>query len=215
MRPGRVAPARRALVVAGATLPPLLLAALGTSHPHVLTPESATWWRDLHVIGVVLFPLLAVPPWLVVRGRGRWLEALVLVLGLVYASFYTALDAIAGIGGGATTIAVGPGPWVSALFGIADQVVLPGVYAHLAAAVVAAVTVVVASRGLALALAIAGGLLVVGAAWEFVTSHIYYPYGVAVMVVLAVGWALLALAATAPGRVPTTGHRIAARHAAA
>lgn len=214
MRPGRVPPARRALVIAGATLPPLLLAVLGTSHPHVLTPESAPWWRDLHVLGLVLFPLLAVPPWLVVRGRGRWLEALVLVLGLVYASFYTALDAIAGIGGGATTIAVGPGPWVSALFGIADQVVLPGVYAHLAAVVVAAVTVVVAARGAARAVAVLGGVLAVGAAWEFVASHIYYPYGVAVMVVLAVGWALLALAATAPRRAPTADQRIA-RHATA
>lgn len=202
------------MVVGAAALPAVLLALLGTSHPHVLTPESAPWWRDLHVVGLVLFPLLAVPPWLVVRGRGRPLEALVLVLGLVYASFYTALDAIAGIGGGATTIAVGPGPWVSALFGIADQVVLPGVYAHLAAVVVAAVAVVVTSRGVALALAIAGGLLAVGAAWEFVTSHIYYPYGVAVMVVLAVGWALLALAATAPRRAAAVDHPVAARHAA-
>lgn len=202
MRPGSSPPtaARRALVVAGAALPPLLLAGVGIRHPHVLTPETATWWRDLHVIGLVLFPLLAVPPWLVVRGKGRAIEVTMLVLGLVYAAFYTALDAIAGIGGGAATLAVGPGPWVSSLFGVADQVVLPGVYAHLAAAVLAAVVVVATTRGLALVAAVVGGVLVVGAAYEFVTSHIYYPYGVAAMVGLAVGWALLALAATAPDR---------------
>lgn len=184
------------LTLAGAVAPPLLLALVGTSHPTVLTPETAGWWRDLHILGLIGFPLLALPPWLVVRGRGRWIEITVIVLGVVYAAFYTALDAIAGIGGGHATMAVGPGPWVSSLFGIADAVVVPGVYAHLAAAGLAAAVVVATTRGLGRIVAAVGGVLVVGAAYEFILSHIFYPYGVAVMVVLALGWLLVALAAT-------------------
>lgn len=186
----------RVAVVLGAVAPPLLLALVGTSHPTVLTPETATWWRDLHILGLIGFPLLALPPWLVVRGRGRAIEITVVVLGVIYAAFYTALDAIAGIGGGHATLAAGPGPWVSSLFGIADAVVVPGVYAHLAAAGLAATVVVATSRGLGRVVAAVGGVLVIGAAYEFILSHIFYPYGVVVMLVLALGWGLVALAAT-------------------
>ncbi|MBE7162204.1 MAG: hypothetical protein INR72_13245, partial [Williamsia herbipolensis] len=49
----------RPAALAAAALPPLLLAAVGLTHPLVLTPETAPWWRDLHVIGLVAFPLLA------------------------------------------------------------------------------------------------------------------------------------------------------------
>jgi hypothetical protein len=198
---------RRVTAVAGAVVPPLVLAALGTSHPHVLSPESATWWRDLHVIGLVAFPLLALGPWLALRGRSRVLQGVVVALGLVYGAFYTALDAIAGIGGGATTLALGPGPWVSALFGVADQVVLPGVYAYLAASVLATVVLLLSVDGAARIAVIAGGVLAIGGAAVFLTSHIYWPVGVATMVALGAGWALLVL----PG--PPTGRSAATRQA--
>jgi hypothetical protein len=196
---------RRWAILASAA-PPLVLAGLGMTHPHLLAPPTAVWWRDLHVIGLVAFPLLALGPWVAVRGRGRLLEIVAAVLGLVYAAFYTALDAIAGIGGGAATLAVGPGPWVSSLFGVADQVVLPGVYAFLTATVVAAVAVVVTTAGAARLLAAVGGVIAVAAAWSFLTSHIYYPVGVATMVVLAVGQTLVAVAATTarPARAVAT-----------
>ena len=77
------------------------------------------------------------------RGRGRVLEAVVVVLGLAYACFYTALDVLAGIGAGQETVAVGPGPWVSALFAMADELAVPGVHAYLAVAVIGGVTAVV------------------------------------------------------------------------
>src|ERR1700759_3524871 len=110
----------RPAALLAAAVPPLLLAGLGSTHPTMLTPESAPWWRDLHVVGLLLFPLLALGPWAGVRGRGRVLEPVVLVLGLLYACFYTALDVLAGIGAGQETVVVGPGPWVSALFAEAD-----------------------------------------------------------------------------------------------
>ncbi|WP_018331745.1 hypothetical protein [Actinomycetospora chiangmaiensis] len=182
----------RPAALAAAALPPLLLAGVGLTHPLVLTPETAPWWRDLHVIGLVAFPLLALGPWVVVRGRGWLLEGTVVVLGLVYACFYTALDVLAGIGGGHETVVLGPGPWVSALFGIADRLVVPGVYAYLAAAVVGGITAVIVTPGPRRAVAVVGTVLVVGGAYSFLTSHIYYPVGVLTTVVLAVGWTALA-----------------------
>ena len=201
---------RTSTAVASAALPPLALAVLGTSHPMVLTPESATWWRDLHIIGLVAFPLLALGPWAVVRAAraglprvlGRVLEVVVVLLGLVYAGFYTALDSLAGIGGGATTLALGPGPWVAALFGTADVVALPGVYAYLAASLLAAVLGLVVAPGAWRLLALFGGAVAVAGAWSFLTSHIYYPYGVATMVALAVGHTALAVATARRGPAP-------------
>ncbi|HEY2221527.1 hypothetical protein [Actinomycetospora sp.] len=196
----------RPAALLAAAVPPLLLAGLGSTHPTMLTAESAPWWRDLHVIGLVLFPLLALGPWAVVRGRGRALEAVVVVLGLVYACFYSALDVLAGIGAGQETVAVGPGPWVSALFAMADRLGMPGAQAYLATAVIGGVTAVVVARGLgARVAAVVGAVLVVGGAWSFLTSHIYPPVGVATMVVLAVGWATLA--AVVPPVVSSTPRR--------
>jgi len=199
-RTGR-APLRFVSLTATA-LPALALAVLGTSHPTVLTPESALWWRDLHVLGLVLFPLLALGPWAVVRavrpaGPVGWvLEGLTVVLGLVYTGFYTALDALAGIGGGHETMRLGPGPWVSSLFEIADLVVVPGVYAYLAATLLAAALALVRAPGAWRLLAAVGAFFAVVGAWSFLTSHIYYPYGVATMVMLALGHTLLVVAAT-------------------
>lgn len=195
---------RTSTAIAAAALPPLALAVLGASHPMMLTPESATWWRDLHIIGLVAFPLLALGPWAVVRAArtglpralGIALEVVVVVLGLVYAGFYTALDALAGIGGGGETLALGPGPWVSVLFALADLVAPPAVYAYLAASVLAAVLALAVAPGAWRVLALAGAVVAVGGAWSFLTSHIYPPYGVATMIALAIGHTALAVATT-------------------
>jgi len=208
--PAGRAPSRSASAVAATALPAVALAVLGTAHPAVLTPETAPWWRDLHVIGLVLFPLLALGPWAVVRVArpagpvGRALEGLAIVLGVVYAGSYTALDALAGIGGGHETMRLGPGPWVSSLFEIADAVVLPGVYAYLAATVLAAALALVRAPGAWRLLAALGAVFAVVGAWSFLTSHIYWPHGVATMVMLGLGHTLLAVAAARPavGRPP-------------
>jgi hypothetical protein len=89
---------------------------------------------------------------------------------------------------------------VSALFGIADQVVLPGVYAYLAASVLVTVVLLLTVDGAARAVVIVGGALAVGGAAVFLTSHIYWPVGVATMLALAVGWGLLVLPGPAPAR---------------
>jgi hypothetical protein len=206
MRPTAVVTA-----TAATALPALALAVLGSSHPAVLTPESAPWWRDLHVIGLVLFPLLALGPIAVVHVArpagpvGGALDGLAAVLGLVYAGFYGALDALAGIGGGHETVTLGPGPWVASLFGIADELGIVGSYAYLAATVLAAVLALVRAPGARRLLALVGAIFAVVGAWSFLTSHIYYPFGVATMIMLAIGDTLLVVAAThriAAGRAP-------------
>jgi hypothetical protein len=213
MRPTAVVTA-----TAATALPALALAVLGSSHPAVLTPESAPWWRDLHVIGLVLFPLLALGPIAVVHvarpaGPVGWaLDGLAAVLGLVYAGFYGALDALAGIGGGHETVTLGPGPWVASLFGIADELGIVGSYAYLAATVLAAVLALVRAPGARRLLALVGAIFAVVGAWSFLTSHIYWPFGVATMVMLAIGLTLLALAAT---RRPRSGRGPAAHRAEA
>lgn len=197
--------------VAATALPALALAVLGSSHPAALTPESALWWRDLHIIGLALFPLLALGPWAVVRaarpaGPVGWvLEGLAVVLGLVYAAFYGALDALAGVGGGHETMRVGPGPWVAALFEIGDALGIQGAYAYLAATVLAAVLALVAAPGPWRLLAGFGALFAVVGAWSFLTSHIYWPLGVATMVMLGIGHTAMAFAATRRRR--TTARR--------
>lgn len=172
-------------------LPPLALGALGLTHPENLTDSTAQYWRDIHIVLLPLFPLLALAPWLIVRGESRGLGWLAAALGVVYALFYSALDVLAGIGAGALQLD-GAASSTGILFregnGLADY----GVYAYLAATVLAAV---VALRRAGLA-ALLGAVLVVPGAIVFLGSHIYWPDGVLTMLALAVGWTALAVAVT-------------------
>ena len=175
------------LCIAG---PPLLLAGLGLTHPMDLTMQSASWWRNLHVVLLPIFPLLVLGPWIVVRHEHRALRWLVGVLGFAYAIFYTALDVLAGIGAGALKQA-GAGPdWTSVMFGQGGHLSHYGVWALLASTVVAA-AVALRRAGPAAA---PGAVFVVVAAWLFLDSHIYWPKGGLAMIAFALGWTLLTLA---------------------
>ena len=80
---------------------PLLIAAVGLTHPPRLTFESAHHWQMMHTVLLPVFPLLALGPWLVARRSSRIGGVVVGVLAFVYACFYTSLDVIAGIAAGA------------------------------------------------------------------------------------------------------------------
>jgi uncharacterized membrane protein len=95
---------------------------------------------------------------------------------------------------------------VSSLFEIADLVVLPGVYAYLAATVLAAVLALVRAPGAWRLLAGAGAVFAVVGAWSFLTSHIYWPFGVATMVMLGLGHTALAAAVARPARSRSARH---------
>jgi hypothetical protein len=178
---------QRIVLLTVLTAPPLMLAGVGLAHPMHLTADSARSWRDLHVLLLPIFPLLGVAPWLVVRRESAVLGAVAAVLGYVYATFYTALDVLAGIGAGSLEQA-GIDGGRSVLFAQADSLVRYGVWAYLAATILAA-AVVFWRAGVA---ALPGSVLIIGGAWSFLDSHIFWPRGVLTMLALAIGWAALA-----------------------
>jgi len=90
----------RLLPVFGIAATPLLLAALGVTHPRVLTPQTALYWHTLHLVLLVLFPLLGVNVWWLLSAFSGWPVWTARALGLVYIAFYGALDVLAGIGTG-------------------------------------------------------------------------------------------------------------------
>lgn len=182
--------------VAAAVLPALALAATGLLHPAHVGDDPARW-TAVHVAGLVLFPLLGLAPWIVARTAGPVFSIAAAVLGYLYAVGYTALDVVAGITNGALVLQgtrIGP-----LLYPIADALGLPAAVCHLLATAVA----VVAAARLRSRLAVPGAVLVLVAAVSFLTSHIYPWRGVATMVLLAAGWALLVLAARRTG-VPSS-----------
>jgi hypothetical protein len=188
-RPWRGRTASSWLVLAAVALPPLALAGIGFTHPSRLTPRSAEYWRDMHIALLAVFPMLGLAPWLVSRAQPAPLRWATAVLGYVYAVLYGALDALAGVGVGAVELQGGDEASLQALFGLGNALGTVGVSAYLAATLLAAGGVLLRAR----AIAIPGALMVDAAAVSFLTSHIYWPRGVLTMLVLGMGWAVLAL----------------------
>ena len=179
-------PARSALIYVTVALPPLVLAAVGVTHPMHLTAASAEYWRNLHIAILPIFPLLAFAPWILVRGAGAVLGWVVGVLGFVYAAFYTALDVLAGIGAGGLA-SDGMGMATSTVFGLGSHLGEVGSVALIAAVVLSAGSCIVRFR----TAAIPGSLLVSAGAILFLNAHIYFPVGVIGQLCLALGWAWL------------------------
>jgi hypothetical protein len=167
--------------------PPLTLAALGFTHPHELTAESANWWTVLHIVLLPIFPLLGVAHWLLVRSADGFLAGAVRVLAFAYVVFYGALDAIAGIATG-TLMRHGAPEQLASLSGIGNALGAIGAGAFLIASVL---TGVIAHRRFGRR-ALLGALVLAAASVVFLQSHIYWPAGVLAMLGIAVGFGLLA-----------------------
>lgn len=178
----------RTRLIVAATLPPLLIAAVGLTHPPRLTFESAHHWQMMHTVLLPVFPLLALGPWLVARRSSRIGGVVVGVLAFVYACFYTSLDVIAGIAAGAVKHDGGVG--LGTLFRVAGDLGDVGSYAYFAAS---AVAIGLAAREVGLVRAAPGAVLVAVGAVMFWQEHVYRPWGVTAMVLLAAGWGWLAL----------------------
>ena len=182
---------RRALVVAGATLPALLCALIGLAHPGDLTVSTAELWRNIHLALIPVFPLIGLAPWLVARQGGRRLGWLAAVGGYGYATFYTSLDLLAGVGGGAMVLG-GEADSTGPIFAIARVLARIGVWCLVAAAVVATVAAV---RRVG-ATAVPAGLVAVVGSYLVYRGHIYFPVGTLAMLLLAGGFGALALLVT-------------------
>jgi hypothetical protein len=177
-----------------ATAAPLLLAVVGVFHPHALTSATAPVWVGLHVALLPVFPLVTagfvVPLW----GRPRrdvagFAAVLAWVAGFGYATFYTGLDAVAGIAAGTAAMHAPPGdvgPVVLPLFAAGDDLGRVGAYAFLVA-VLAASVALYQRHGVRV---LPGTLVLLVAGYSFIDSHIFWPRGVLTMLGFAVGFGL-------------------------
>lgn len=175
--------------VVGVAVPGLVLAGFGLMHPAFLAPSTAAAWWQLHVWLIPLFPLLAVALGVLLRGERGVLAWGARIAAYGYATFYTCLDVLAGIGAGLVVdVQQRSSQAVNRLFDVADQLGAAGVWCFLAASVLAGI-VLVRRDGVR---AVPGALVLVGAGIPFLHGHIFYPEGVLAMVGIAVGCALLA-----------------------
>ena len=187
---------RRILTLLVVGVPPLVLAAVGVTHPSELNADTARYWRDLHIGILVVFPLLGFAPWLLVRGHSLWLSWAAGVLGFVYAAFYSALDILAGIGSGGLEHA-GHHDAIGVTFALGDGIGLVGSVAYVAACLLVGGFAVRMSGLRALPAAV---LVAVGSAM-FLAEHIFFPWGVIGQLALAAGWVGLAIALRGVARV--------------
>lgn len=191
-------PAARAV---GAALPGLALAAAGLVHPHSLNATSAERWTQLHLVGLFVFPLVALALVWLVRGRTDLVAWVVRLTAYVYATAYSALDVISGIGAGYVTWRLAEGvprpDEVRFLFSIGGRIGEVGSWALLACTVV-----VVLDAARRLGAAAVPGVLMVPGAWLVHTDHIFSPYGALGMLLVGLGTGALAWRAPADGVSP-------------
>lgn len=170
--------------------PGILLGVTGATHPPRLDPDTAQHWFLMHLAGVVVFPLVGVALAWLVRGRRDVLAVGVLVASYAYATFYTALDVISGVGNGYVTAALGdaatPRPSsVTLAFRIGTILGDVGAWALFAAAVL--ITVDVVRRNGARSPAVPAAALLLLGAWFLREEHIFWPGGVLSCLAIGVG----------------------------
>ncbi len=178
----------RWVLVAVVAVPGLLLAVLGYHHPTGLDVATANMWWTMHVPLVAVFPLLGVALWVLLRQERGPLAWVGKVGAYLFGCFYTALDALAGIGAGLVLDTEKRGQQsIIELIRIGDRLGYVGTVAYLVA------TIVVAALMLRRAgwWALPGSVLLVGAAVPFLTSHIFWPDGVLAMAATGIGAGLV------------------------
>lgn len=177
--------------VLGVALPGLALAGFGLLHPGHLDPSTARQWWQLHVWLIPVFPLISLAIGVLLRGERGAVAAAARVAAYGFATFYTGLDVLAGIGAGLVTdVQQGGSPAVGRLFEVGDRLGDAGVWCLLASAVLTGVVLVRRDGPRALA----GAVVLAGACFPFLEGHIFHPTGVLAMLGIATGCALLAAA---------------------
>jgi hypothetical protein len=172
-------------------LPGLVLAVAGYFHPAHLTHHSSHLWWGLHVAGLFAFPLVGVALLALFRGRRDPVAALAVLAAFVYATAYTALDVINGIGAGYVTWRLNPSAprpdEVRSLFDIGSPIGEVGSWALLLAVAVVALDALARRRARAVP-----GLLLIPGAWMVHTDHIFWPVGALGIGLVGVGTGWLA-----------------------
>ncbi|MFD6550349.1 hypothetical protein [Streptomyces sp. NPDC058398] len=198
-------------IIALVTAAPLVLAVAGLAHPHGLFRSTASEWTRLHIALLPVFPLLTVGLLIHLWHRPRpGLVGFATVVAWAgafgYAAFYTGLDAVAGIAAGTAVGHVGAtaslGPVKRPLYDTGELLGHVGVYA-LIGAIAATAVALFPRHGVRV---LPGTVVLLGASWSFVDSHIFWPRGVWTMAAFALGFALLAWGTAAK---PVSSSRIA------
>lgn len=175
-------------------LPGLLLAAVGYfAHAGFLDASTARAWWQVHVRLVPVFPLASLALWVLLRGVAGPVAALARVAAYGFATFYTALDVLSGIGAG-LVVEAGVGELAGRLFEIGDALGHAGVWMLLAAAVLTGLALLPRDGPRVLP----GAAVLAAACFPFMTGHIFHPTGVVAMLLVALGCALVALARREP-----------------
>ncbi|SMD09098.1 hypothetical protein [Lentzea albidocapillata] len=183
----------RTLLVA---LPGLVLAGIGLTHPHHLDASTAQWWQDMHIILAVIFPLLGAAQWVLLADAPRYVRYPARAATFGYVVFYGALDALAGIGGGAMTLANGGRTSADEpLFKIGNQLGTVGAWCFFAASAAIVVCALLKHH----LKAIPGAVFLLLGSYLFLSSHIYWPKGVIACACIAIGMAAISYA-SASGR---------------
>src|SRR5215210_3783529 len=132
---GRMPGVRSWVTIVGVAVPGLVLAGFGMLHPGYLDASTARAWWSLHVWLIPVFPLISAAVWVLLREERGPLAWLARVAAYAFATFYTGLDVLAGIGAGLVTdVQQGGGPAVGRLFEIGDRLGATGVLALLLSA---------------------------------------------------------------------------------
>lgn len=193
----RLTPRLRLLLLV--TAPSLFALIVGLTHPLDLTASAAEYWRNIHIVLLPVFPLIGMAPWLIARAASingvtrssavarplRWVAALG---SYTFATFYTALDVLAGIGGG-TLVLAGTPTVTGPVFRIGDALAMVGVIGL----VIGTITATVVAIRVAGYRAAPGGLLAVVGAALILPGHIWYPIGSLALALYIAGYAVLAL----------------------
>ncbi len=195
-------------ICAALAAPGVLLGLTGMTHPHRLSPQTAEHWFWMHLAGVFVFPLVGLALAWFVRGRRDLLALGVIGTAFVYATLYTALDVVSGIGNGYVTWQLGddaePRPRaVSLAFRIGTMMGDVGAWALLAAAVLVVIDVF-RRHGARLGTVVPAALLVAGS-WFLRSEHIFWFWGS--MSCLAIGVGTGWLAAVVADRDGTASRR--------
>lgn len=177
--------------------PGVLLGVAGLLHPMHLTAATAPRWTWLHVAGLFVFPLLGVALAVVVRGRPDPLAWLVRVAAYGYATAYTALDVVDGIGAGYVTWRLGAGTprpqELNYLFDIGGRLGHVGAWCLVVAALLVSLDLLLRRQR---PLAAAAAAMLVGGALLVRADHIFVPWGALGMVLVGVGTAVAFLLTT-------------------
>lgn len=170
-------------LLAAVVVPPVVVFATALVHPQLLTVESATDWKHVHVWLLLWFPLLALGPWLVARRVDRRAGAVVAIAAYAYATFYSVLDVLGGIAGGALKeVEAGGLGIILPLAGDFEQI---GGIAFVVACTLGAGVALSATgwaRGALPAVAVVVGAI---GLWQY---HVFRPEGPVAMLLLAAGW---------------------------